>query len=204
LNTNGTEYYNGPITVNLLKDYLMDIYFARTDEADRDTVMMTGTVGADMFHTALASVAASYLTVDSNFIRTTGTVNSTPQLSFGAQFTRYTGPHGVSISLTKNPLYDSREFCKKEHPLYPGKPIDSARFTVLDFGAHKGESNISMVSEKNTFHYGHIPGTHTPTGPIKGGMGAALKNGYDMWTAGSAGLWIKDVTRCGELIFDAE
>ena len=199
-----TEYYNGPVTTALLREYLMDIYFARTDESDRDTVMMTGTVGADMFHNALAANASSYFTMDTHYVRQNGTVNGTPQLSFGAQFTKYTGPHGISISLTKNPLYDSREFCKKEHPLYPGKPIDSARFTILDFGSYKGESNISMVSVKDTFHHGYVAGTHTPTGPIKGGMGGAMKNGYDMWTQGSAGLWIKDVTRCGELIYDAE
>lgn len=32
----------------------------------------------------------------------------------------------------------------------------------------------------------------------------ALKAGYDVYCQGSAGLWIKDVTRCGELIYDFE
>ena len=43
-----------------------------------------------------------------------------------------------------------------------------------------------------------------PNGPVKGGQAGVLKAGYDMFTEGTAGLWIKDVTRCGELIFDAE
>lgn len=46
--------------------------------------------------------------------------------------------------------------------------------------------------------------THTPTGPVKGGQAGALKAGYDMFTEGTAGIMITDVTRCGELVMDVE
>lgn len=44
------EYYNGALTVNRMKDYLMDIFFSRVDEQDRKVVAMTGTLGSIMFH----------------------------------------------------------------------------------------------------------------------------------------------------------
>lgn len=40
-----TEYYSTPLTVEILKDYLLDIFFSRVNEADRKVVAMTGTLG---------------------------------------------------------------------------------------------------------------------------------------------------------------
>ena len=39
------QYYNGPLTVDLLKEYLLDIFFSREDEQNRKVVAMTGTLG---------------------------------------------------------------------------------------------------------------------------------------------------------------
>jgi hypothetical protein len=60
-----------------------------------------------------------------------------------------------------------------------------------------GDSNIMLLKRKDTFRWGYLAGTHTPTGPVKGGAVSILKAGYDVFCEGSAGLWIKDVTRCG-------
>lgn len=43
-----------------------------------------------------------------------------------------------------------------------------------------------------------------PNGPVQGGQVSALKAGYDVFCEGTAGIWIKDVTRTGELIYDYE
>lgn len=201
-----TQYYNGPLTVTLLKDYLMDIFFTRTDEVDRKVVVMTGTLGALLFHDALSAVANGFLTVDSHFIEKTSGVAGieTPHLAFGAQFTRYRGAEGICVDLIKNPMYDSRQYCKQMHPQYPNMPIDSARFTFLDFGGSDGVNNIQQLKVKNSFSHGYVPGTHTPSGPIQGGMGAARQAGYDVWCQGTAGLFIRDITRAGELIYNNE
>lgn len=34
------QYLNGPITVNLLQDFLLNIFFGRTDEANRGITMI--------------------------------------------------------------------------------------------------------------------------------------------------------------------
>lgn len=194
------KYYNGTLTVNLLREYLMDIFFARKNEADRSVKMVTGTLGSIFFHDALVAVANGFLTVDSNYIRQIPSSTDTPHLAYGAQFTRYTGPEGIVIDINKNSMYDSLEYCGRRHPLYPNKPIDSARMTFLDFAGGSdtmGDSNIMLLKRKDTFRWGYLAGTHTPTGPVKGGAVSILKAGYDVFCEGSAGLWIKDVTRCG-------
>ena len=196
------EYYNGTLTVNRIKDYLMDIFFSRENEADRKVVAMTGTLGSIMFHDMLASEASSFLTVDTHF---TEKLSSNPRhLSFGAQFTHYQGPEGIEVTVMKNPMYDSRKYCKRMHPQYPEMPIDSMRMTFLDFGSSGGENNINMLKVKDTYRWGYLAGTHGPTGPVKGGQVNGLIAGYDMFTEGTAGIWVKDVSRCGELVYDFE
>ncbi len=199
------QYYNGALTVSMLKDYLMDIFFARADERDRKVVAMTGTQGSLMFHDALSAIANGFLTIDTHFIeRTQGIAGiETPHLAYGAQFTRYRGPQGVVVDLIQNPMYDNRKYCKQMHPQYPDRPIDSARMTFLDFGTTGGDNNMQMLKVKDTFRWGYVAGTHTPTGPVKGGQAGSKIAGYDLFTEGTAGLLIRDVTRAGELIFDS-
>lgn len=52
------EYYNGALTVERLKNYLMDIFFSREDEQNRKVVAMTGTLGSIMFHKQNCGLAA--------------------------------------------------------------------------------------------------------------------------------------------------
>jgi hypothetical protein len=75
-----------------------------------------------------------------------------------AQYTKYNGPSGIEVTLIRNPMYDSEVFCKQSHPLYPGKPIDSARMTILDFGSSEGKNNVSMLRVKNSFVHGYTQG----------------------------------------------
>ena len=157
-----------------------------------------------IFHDMLAGEASGYFTVDTNFIRkaTTGPTH----LSFGAQFTHYVGPEGIEVSVVKEPMYDSRKYCKRMHPLYPAFPLDSARFTFLDFGGNMTmrSNNIQMLRVRDTYRWGYVAGTVSPTGPVKGGSVANKKAGYDMFTEGSAGVVIYDTSRGGEMYFDSD
>lgn len=84
-----TEYYNGPLTENRLKDYLMSVLYSREDESNRAVVAMTGTLGSIMFHDMLAAEASSFLTVDTHFIRDFNAGMRGKHLSYGAQFRHY-------------------------------------------------------------------------------------------------------------------
>jgi len=204
------QYLNGPITVNLLQDFLLNIFFGRTDEAQRGITLMTGQLGALLFHNALAAVANGFLTVDSHYIRPESNPNSgTPGLAYGAQFVRYTGPLGIDIKLVHQPLYDSLQYNKRMHPQYPNMPIDSARMTFLNIEGRGVESatglgkNIELLKVKDTFRYFYVPGSITPMGPIANkGMAVSAKAGYTVAIEGTMGAIIRDVTSCGELITD--
>jgi len=198
------QYYGGALSVTLLQDYLMSVFFGREAEANRSVTAMTGTMGSILFHNALAAVANGFLTVDSHYIRSVPSPIETPYLAYGAQFTRYTGPQGIVVDLVLNPMYDDIMYCRRFHPQYPDMPIDSARMTFLDFGSAEGKNNISMLKVKDSFLYGWTEGTMSPMGPITNGRFGSLKNGYDVACQGSAGAVIRDVTRCGELIMDFE
>jgi len=115
-------------------------------------------------------------------------------------------PEGIRVTIMKTPMYDSRKYCKRSHPDYPQYPLDSARFTFLDFGGRKesGRSNIQMLRVKDTYRWGYRAGTVGPSGPVKGGSVSVLKAGYDMFTEGSGGIVMFDVTRGGEMYQDVE
>lgn len=193
------EYYNGPLTEQMLKEYLMDIFFSREDENNRKVTLMTGTMGSLMFHDLLASSASSFLTMDTHYI--TGT--DPRHLSYGAQFTHYIGPEGLDVTVVKNPLYDSRKYCKKMHPIHTDKPIDSWRMTVLDFGSKDGQDNIKVIKEKDTFTYGYHSGIIGKDGkPIQGGNVATMDRSVTYFISGSGSIHMSDATRGGELILD--
>ena len=200
-----TQLYSGPLSVTLLQDYLMSIFFGKADETQRDVKVMTGTLGSILFHNALAAVANGFLTVDTHYVREMPSKTSTPWLAYGAEFRRYTGPSGIAVDLMLNPMYDSIQYCKQFHPQYPDMPIDSARMTFLDFGGNGVAKNIELLKVKDSFYYGYKPGMLSPSGPIKNnGMFGDLKAGYDTAIQGSFGIVMRDVTRGGELILSAE
>jgi hypothetical protein len=196
------EYYNGTLTETRLKDWLMSIFFGRVNEQNRKLVMITGTGGSLVFHDMLAAQARSFFTLDTTYIKQ---IQDNPRhLSYGAQFTHYQGPEGIEVTLVKDPMYDDIKYCKKMHPIYTNMPVDSFRFTVLDFGAADGVDNIQMLKLKGYDRHGYVPGTVGPMGPIQGGATNSTIAGYTSFCETSGGLWIKDVTRCGELILDLE
>lgn len=199
-----TFYYNGALTESELEDYLDGIFFSRVSHGNRKVTAMTGSMGAVAFHNLLAASASAFLTVDSNYITRVGS-GPIKHLSYGAQFVHYQGLNGIEVDLIINPLYDDVHFCKRTHPLYPNKPIDSWRMTFLDFGESDGEKNIQMLTVKDTRRWGYVTGTIDHKGmPIKGGALTSKKAGVEFISEGTAGIWVKDVTRCGELIFDPE
>lgn len=114
-------------------------------------------------------------------------------------------PLGIVVDLNHNPMYDSKEFCKIMHPSNVMFPIDSMRFTFMDFGKTDGQSNIQLVKIKDYYRDFYVPGSITPTGPIKnGGMAGAAIAGYSKHVEDSCGIVIFDVSRCGEIIYDVD
>lgn len=188
-------------TTKLFIDFALDIFFSRENEQNRSITFFTGQLGSLQWHDALAADARSFLTMttDSDKFVRNASGYSNPSLSLGYQFREYEGPLGIKIKLAMNPINDKREYCGISHPLYPNIPIDSARFTALKIGSSNGP-NVRMLEVENTFAWGHIPGTISPTGPVKGGMTSSGIGGYTCFLEGSSGINIEDPSNCGEII----
>jgi len=109
-----------------------------------------------------------------------------------------------------NPLYDDPSNCPEMHPIYTDKPVDSARFTFLDFGktSKAGDNgmltdNIQFLQQKDYItRHGYVPGAVTPMGPVQGGATSSTLAGYESFCDTSGGIVMFDVTRGGELIPD--
>jgi len=201
-------YHNGNLTVDTLKDYLLDIFFARKNKEQRKITIMTGTMGAIMFHDMMVAESDNTFTTAMHFVKS---VSETPNhLKYGAQFTRYQGPEGIEVDLVLNPLYDDVKYSRRTHPDYPDRPIDSWRMTILDFGpageneSGNPEGNIQMLKLKNFGRYGYVPGSVGPNGPVKGGATMSAKAGCQYFIEDSAGIWVKDTSRTGEIIYEFE
>ena len=187
------HYYN-TLTEKLIREYLLDIFFGRVDMSNRNIVAYTGEYGMLAFHQAMMNASAPFLTVDSKFIGGSGS-----NLEFGGQFVKYNGPNGITLTLRHNPVYDDREINHIYHSELQ-VPVESMRFTFLDFGGKGGQSNIKYVHKKNGYKLGYVSGLQTPYGAAKGGLMSNAKDSYTMIVHDQCGVQIDDVTRCGELI----
>ena len=201
-----TLLHNGNLTLSKLDDWLTSIYYGRKDAnaSARKVVLQTGEMGAKMFDQMVKSEASSFLTVDSNYIRSGKDFR---HMSYGVQFTHYVGINGLDVTVMLNPHFDNPSYCPQMHPLYPDRTIDSWRMEILDFGsateATSGipEDNISFLCEANADYYFTTFGKHNPkTGlPINdGGNGlAGGTSGFATMIEKSYGLLIRDISRCG-------
>lgn len=187
------HYYN-TLTEKLIREYLLDIFFGRVDMSNRDIFAYTGEYGMLAFHQAMMNASAPFLTVDSKFISGSGS-----NLEFGGQFVKYRGPNGITLTLRHNPVYDDREINFLYHDELQ-VPIESMRFTFLDFGGKSGDANIKYVHKSGGYKLGYVSGLQTPYGPNKGGIMSNAKDSYTMIVHDQCGVQIDDVTRCGELI----
>lgn len=195
------DVYSTALTTQRLQDFTESILVTRSDEMNRKLTGVTGTMGQTAFHKAMASDAKSLLTLDTNFVK-----KDANGLVLGNQFRRYIGLNGVEIDLKHNPFYDSRVADKRNHPANVRLPIMSQRITFLDLSNNRDQmtSNVVFLTEKDTYRSGVMTGTHTPSGPVKGGNLTTTVAGYTKITEGTGGVVVLDVSRCGELIFDVE
>lgn len=203
-----TLYHNNNLTLAKLDQWLNSIYRGRKDATPdkRRIILMTGEMGATMFHNMVASQASSFLTVDTHYIQKETDVR---HLAYGAQFTHYKGINGLDVTVMLNPAYDNPDYCPQTHPIYTDTVLDSWRMDILDFGVASQSGtevmgdNIAMVCEQYADYFFTTAGKWDPkTGmPINDG-GAGLSggiSGYATFMEKSFGLLVRDISRCGSI-----
>lgn len=194
------RYYT-ELTENIIRDFLIDLSYNVTPESDRHFVAFTGEYGFAEFDKAMRDSVNQYTLVDSTFVSGKG-----QELTLGGQFKTYEGLNGTKITLKHLPLYDNAIRNRQLH-WKTGRPIESYRFTVLDFGTQGGESNIQKVYKKDSdMIMWHEAGSIDPYGnPAKsiGTMRSSNLDGYSVHMLSECGVMVKNPMSCGELICTA-
>lgn len=190
------------LTLDILDTFMSDLSYNILGMGERKFVALTGEMGMREFDRVLRAKASAYTLIATNFITGSG-----QNLTLGGQFTTYKGLNGVEITLKHFPLYDNPVYNRKLHPI-TGKPLESYRMTLLDFGRRDGEANVRKVVRKDREMVMWYTG-----GSVAPGAGHAksittlrsnAKDGYSVHFLSEQGIMILDPTTSGELICDAE
>lgn len=186
------------LTEKIIRDFLIDLSYNVSPDSQRKFVAFTGEYGFAEFDRAMKDSASTFTLVDSKFITGSG-----QELALGGQFVTYRGLNGTEITLKHLPLYDDVVDNRRLHP-ETGRPLESYRFTILDFGINGGESNIVKVHKKDSeFVSWYIEGSCGPMGTKKNSSSSSSIDGYTTHMLSECGIMIKNPTSCGELICDA-
>lgn len=219
LGANGRPIYSGPgvqemledshvhrysvLSARLIEEYLMDIFYGRVKPGKgRSVKAFSGEYGMIIFHRAIQEWAAKkgfIQVVDQYIVDKTTSAYHSNALQAGYQFVKYRMANGAELELIHNPLYDDREI-NFEIDQITGYPVESMRYTFLDFAEGQKGPNVQLVNKRNGFKLGYVHGLQTPYGPVNKGAMAHSGDYYEMHVQKQAGLHIEDVTRCGELI----
>ena len=180
---------------------MIDLSYNVTPESTREFICFTGEFGFDEFDKAMRAAAAQYTLIDSTFITGSG-----QELGLGGQFKTYEGLNGTKITLKHLPLYDNQVTNRQAH-FKTNRPIESYRFTILDFGIHGGESNIVKCYKKDSeMVLWHTAGSVDPYGNTSKSTSTMRSNnedGYAVHMLSECAMMIKNPLACGELICTA-
>ena len=183
-----------------LEDVLLNLSINILPEDQRHFVALTGERGFVQFHRALENHAARFQPLDSKRITGSG-----QNLGFQGQYREYMGPQGIKFTLVHLPEYDNVVSNRLTHP--EGGPVESYRYTILNFGTHKGKKNIRRVYPKGRKELmWHIAGSTSPLGPntshSKGSASAV--DGYELHCMCNQSIIIENPMSCAELIYAAQ
>lgn len=196
------EFYTD-LTAELIEEFLMDIFYSRIKPGtQRKIKVFTGEYGMLLFNRAMQTLLdkRGWFIANSNFspIQKTSSPYNSNAYAVGYQFVKYIMQNGAELELVHQPLYDDRSINFEIDPI-TNYPVESMRFTFLDFTGGDGAGNIQLVSKKDGFKTGYVAGLVNPFGPNTGGLMSHSGEYYSFHASKQLGVHINDVTRCGEL-----
>jgi hypothetical protein len=195
------RYYT-TLTYEILDEFLLDLSYAADKwGGDHKFVALTGKMGMREFDRAMKEYNNSNgITITDNGTFITGKGDD---LTVDGYFRTVKFMNGIELTLKEFPPYDDIIRNREYHPL-TGKPIESYRFTILNFGRKDGASNIRKVAMKNSdMAMWHVNGSTDPMGGVASSIGtqrASGIDGYEVHFLSQCGIMVEDPTSCGELI----
>lgn len=205
LETSANNHYYSKFTINLLEEYLADIYFSRVNPGEvREITVLTGWHGLQQ-----ASKAMSKLVENGSWkyspgdkftpVNSTSSKNHPNSFSYGFNFTEYISDMGIRVKFVHMPLLDDRRFNQEVDPI-TGKNIESMRYFFLDFKGDMG-SNIKKLEVANSYGFSYLRGLIGPEGRNHGKNPANSKESYSLHLSTQLGLKIDDISNCGMLVY---
>lgn len=199
------QFYS-TLTYGLLDDFLLKLsYAANAWGGDHKFVGLTGKMGMREFDRSVRSEAAARgITVTDNgtFIAGSG-----QELTFQGQFVTVKFLNGVEVTMKEFPPYDDLVHNRELHPITK-KPIESYRFTFLNFGRKNGKNNIRKVAlEESENAMWHVCGSTDPFGKVAKSMSTMRSSsidGYRVEFLTEGGIQMQDPTSAGELILQLD
>lgn len=197
-------HYYTELTAKLIEEFLLDIFYSRVKPgAGRKIKVFTGEYGMVLFNRAMQDIMdkRGWVIANQNFnpVQNASSEYHSNAYSIGYQFVQYKMHNGAELELVHNPLYDDRSINFEIDPV-TGFPVESMRFTFLDFSGEGGTSNVTLMSKKDGYKFGYVSGLVNPYGPNKGNMMSHSGEYYSMHVSKITGVHIEDITKCGELI----
>lgn len=194
--------YYSKLTYDVIDEFLLDLsYNASRWGGDYNFVALTGKMGIREFNRAVIERQKELgITVTNSGTFITGTGDN---LTLTGHFKSVEFLNGVSLTVKEFSPYDDKVRNRELHPISK-KPIESYRFTILNFGTVKGKANIRKVSKKNSENaMWYVAGSTTPFGDVAASMSVMRSNGldgYEVHMLAECGIQLQDPTSCGEMI----
>lgn len=195
------RYYT-KLTYEILDEFLLDLSYAATKwGGDHKFVALTGKMGMREFDKAIKEYArGNNITITDSGTFITGKGDD---LTFTGYFRTVKFMNGIELTVKEFPPYDDLVRNRALHPISL-KPIESYRFTILNFGRKNGRSNIRKVALKDSeMAMWHVSGSTDPYGGVAKSIGTQKSSGidgYEVHFLAQCGIMVEDPTSCGELI----
>lgn len=196
------KLYYTRLTYDIIDEFLLDLsYNASRWGGDYNFMALTGKMGIREFNKAVLERQKELgITVTNSGTFITG---SGSELTLTGHFKSVEFLNGVSLTVKEFSPYDDKTRNRTLHPVTK-KPIESYRFTILNFGTVKGKANIRKVAKKNSENaMWYVAGSTTPFGEVANSMSVMRSNGldgYEVHMLAEVGVQIQDPTSCGEMI----
>ena len=196
------KMFYAKLTYDVIDEFLLDLsYNASRWGGDYNFVALTGKMGIREFNRAVLERQKDLgITVTNSGTFITGTGDS---LTLTGHFKSVEFLNGVSLTVKEFSPYDDKVRNRTLHPVTK-KPIESYRFTILNFGTVKGKANIRKVAKKNSENaMWYVAGSTTPFGEVANSMSVMRSNGldgYEVHMLAEVGIQLQDPTSCGEMI----
>lgn len=198
-----TIYYNN-FSLKLLEDALYELCATKLDFGQRHFVIKTGERGAIQFHKAVTAEVSGWgaFLINDNSLggvrKTTSPLNENA-LTAGYQFTEYTMPNGVKVSIDVDPYYDDPVRNKIMHPM--GGPAFSYRYDIFDIGSMEQPNIFKCAIKGNEEYRGYQWGLRNPfTGQMNNPYMSFDEDSAIIHKMATLGICVLDPTRTMSLI----